>query len=174
LVGAEDAIAVQVGGASGRMVNPSEYGKKLCYDELATGGSIMVFGPGRDVLKVAHAFMEFFCEESCGYCTPCRVGNRLLLRGLEKVISGKAEPSDIAYLEQLGKTVKTASRCGLGQTSPNPVLTTIQNFRQEYERRVARNESGLQPGFDLAGALQDAETIAKRKSIHVGNQKGTA
>ncbi|MBN1653054.1 MAG: NAD(P)H-dependent oxidoreductase subunit E [Deltaproteobacteria bacterium] len=169
IVGAEDAIAVQVGGASGRMVNPSEYGKKLCFDELATGGSIMVFGPGRDVIKVARAFMEFFCEESCGYCTPCRVGNRLLKQGLERFIRGMAEPSDIEYLEQLGKTVKTMSRCGLGQTSANPVLSTLQSFRSEYERRVVKNTSGLQPSFDIVKALRDSETIVKRKSVHVGH-----
>jgi [NiFe] hydrogenase diaphorase moiety large subunit len=169
IVGASDAIAVQVGGASGRMVNSSDYDKKLCFDELATGGSIMVFGPGRDVLKIADAFMEFFCEESCGYCTPCRVGNRLLKKGLEKIINGMGEPSDIAYLEELGKAIKTSSRCGLGQTSANPVLTTLQNFRSEYERRVKKNTSGLQPTFNLSKAVQAAESIAKRKSVHAGH-----
>jgi [NiFe] hydrogenase diaphorase moiety large subunit len=169
VAGATDAIAVQMGGASGRMVGPAEYDKKLCYDELATGGSIMVFGPGRDLLKVAHAFTEFFCEESCGYCTPCRVGNRLLKQGLEKVINGQAEPDDLAYLEQLGKTIKTTSRCGLGQTSANPVLTTLQNFRSEYERRVKKNASGLQPTFDLSKAVRAAEEISNRKSVQVGH-----
>jgi len=71
-VGATDAQAVQVGGASGRMIGRSEFGRKLCYDDLATGGSVMVFGAQRDVLAIAHAFMEFFVEESCGYCTPCK------------------------------------------------------------------------------------------------------
>lgn len=168
-VGAADAIAVQVGGASGRMVAPADYDKKICFDDLATGGSIMVFGPGRDVLKIADAFMEFFCEESCGYCTPCRVGNKLLKQGLEKVINGQADPADIAYLEELGKTIKSTSRCGLGQTSANPVLSTLQNFRSEYDRRVKKNVSGLQPTFDINQAVRAAEEISKRKSVQVGH-----
>ena len=82
LVGALDAVAVQVGGASGQMVGADEYDRTLCYDDLPTGGSIMVFGERRDPLEVVHAFMEFFVDESCGYCTPCRVGNVLLQKGL--------------------------------------------------------------------------------------------
>jgi len=169
MVGSNDAIAVQMGGASGRMLSPADYDKKLCFDDLATGGSIMVFGPGRDVLKIAHAFMEFFCEESCGYCTPCRVGNALLKRGLEKVINGFASKDDLAYLEQTGKMVKASSRCGLGQTSANPILSTLQNFRSEYERRIISDKSGIQPMFDLRKAVQDAEAIANRKSVHAGH-----
>ncbi|HQL54366.1 MAG TPA: NAD(P)H-dependent oxidoreductase subunit E, partial [Phycisphaerae bacterium] len=74
LCGGEDALAVQVGGASGQMVAREEFNRTICYDDLATGGSVMVFGPERNVLEVAQKFMEFFIEESCGYCTPCRVG----------------------------------------------------------------------------------------------------
>ena len=69
--GAEDAIAVQIGGPSGQMICPDKYDRTICYDDLATGGSVMVFGPERDILEVAEYFMEFFVEESCGYCTPC-------------------------------------------------------------------------------------------------------
>ena len=95
LAGAEDAIAVQVGGASGQMVAREEFGRTICYDDLATGGSIMVFGPERNVLEVAEKFMDFFVEESCGYCTPCRVGNVLLKQRLERIIAGKGEPADV-------------------------------------------------------------------------------
>jgi len=165
-VGAEDAVAVQVGGPSGQMVGPDDFDRTICYDDLATGGSVIVFGARRDLLEMASRFMGFFVEESCGYCTPCRVGNLLLKKRLDKVLAGKGEPGDLEYLEQLGQTVKTASRCGLGQTSANPVLTTLKNFRGLYERKVSKAADGLQPGFDIRSAVAAAEAIAGRKSVH--------
>jgi [NiFe] hydrogenase diaphorase moiety large subunit len=172
-VGATDTIAVQVGGASGRMIGPSEFGRKLCYDDLATGGSVMVFGKGRDVLAIAHSFMEFFVEESCGYCTPCRVGTRLLQERLGRFLTGSAAPEDIDYLEKTGKSVKTASRCGLGQTAANPVLGTIQSFRKEYEGRVKSNGTVFLPSFDPSKAVAAGAGLAGHDSLHFGTQKGT-
>ena len=171
-VGATDAQAVQVGGASGRMIGPAEFGRKLCYDDLATGGSVMVFGAQRDVLAIAHAFMEFFVEESCGYCTPCRVGTSLLCERLGRFLAGNADLADIDYLEKTGKSVKTASRCGLGQTAANPVLGTIQSFRKEYERRVKRNGSMFLSSFDPGKAVALAAGIAGHGSEYFGTQKG--
>jgi [NiFe] hydrogenase diaphorase moiety large subunit len=110
--------------------------------------------------------MEFFIEESCGYCTPCRVGNVLLKSRLDRIIAGLGEPGDLEYLQQLAETVKTASRCGLGQTSPNPVLSTLEHFRELYEAKVRPAEDGRQRAFDLSDALADAESIAGRKSVH--------
>jgi [NiFe] hydrogenase diaphorase moiety large subunit len=173
-VGATGTIAVQVGGASGRMIGPSEFGRPFCFDHLATGGSVMVFGPGRDLLAISQAFMEFFVEESCGYCTPCRAGTRLLHDRLGRFLAGKAELADIDYLEKTGKIVKTASRCGLGQTAANPVLGTIQSFRKDYERRVTSNGSAFVPSFDPAKAVAAASILAGRSSEHFGNQKGGA
>jgi len=164
--GAVDAAAVLVGGPSGQMIGPADFERRICFDDLATGGSIVVFGSSRDLLEVVRSYMEFFVEESCGYCTPCRVGNRLLLKGIEKICSGRGEPEDIPYLESLGATVKLMSRCGLGQTSPNPVLTTIKNFRGLYERSLRKSEDGLQPSFDIKAALVAAESITGRKSAH--------
>ena len=163
--GAEDAIAVQVGGPSGQIVGPKDYGRKICFDDLATGGSIMTFGPKRDVLKTAHCFMEFFIDESCGYCTPCRVGNVLLKERLEKIMQGRGEPDDLDYLQQLGMTVKTASRCGLGQTSANPILTSLANFRPQYEALVKADKDGFKRSFDVKAALRDAEQAAGHTSV---------
>jgi [NiFe] hydrogenase diaphorase moiety large subunit len=165
-VGAEDAIAVQVGGACGITVSPADFDKQICYDHLATGGSVMVFGPGRNLLELAHSFMDFFEEESCGYCTPCRVGNTLLKRRLEYVMNGKGTPEDLVYMETLGNTIRNTSRCGLGQTSANPVLTTLKNFRSLYDSLVKPSEDGLQPSFDLGKAVGLSESIVGRKSIH--------
>jgi [NiFe] hydrogenase diaphorase moiety large subunit len=86
---------VQVGGPSGVCVDKSKFGQRICYDDLATGGSIIVIGPDRDLFEVVHNFMEFFEEESCGWCTPCRVGNQILLHKLEKVMSGHGTETDL-------------------------------------------------------------------------------
>jgi [NiFe] hydrogenase diaphorase moiety large subunit len=171
-VGATDAQAVQIGGASGRMIGPAEFGRKLCFDDLATGGSVMVFGAQRDVLAIANAFMEFFVEESCGYCTPCRVGTSLLRERLGRFLAGNADLADIDYLEKTGKSVKTASRCGLGQTAANPVLGTIQSFRKEYERRVKSNGSVFLSSFDPSKAVAVAAGMAGHGSQYFGTQKG--
>lgn len=161
-VGAGDAAAVQVGGPSGRMVGPDDYGRAICYDDLATGGSIMVFGPKRDLLEVVEAFMGFFVDESCGYCTPCRVGNVLLKKAVEKVRAGKASETDLEYIQGLCRTVKKASRCGLGQTSPNPVASTLANFAPLYRGRLVQVEAGRRPEFDLEESVRPAATIVGR------------
>jgi len=166
MVGAKDAIAVQVGGPSGQLVGPQDFEKTICYDDLATGGSVMVFGSDRNILEIVDYFMDFFVEESCGYCTPCRVGNVLLKERIEKIIQGKGEPADLDYLQQLGETIKMASRCGLGQTSPNPVLTTLKNFRGHYDALVKESKDGMQSSFDIRAALGDAAAIAGRESVH--------
>jgi [NiFe] hydrogenase diaphorase moiety large subunit len=173
--GGEDAIAVQVGGPSGQMVGPDDYDRIICYEDLSTGGSMMVFGPGRDVVSIARAFMEFFEEESCGYCTPCRVGNVLLKDGLDRVLDGRGEPDDLVQFEAIGAVMKSTSRCGLGQTSANPVLSTMKNFPAAYESRVTADPNGFRRSFDLKAEVAEAEGIAGRSSTHTGDgQEGGA
>ena len=164
-VGAEDAQAVLVGGPSGQFISPREYEKTISNEDLGTGGSIVVFGPKADILKVANEYMEFFVEESCGYCTPCRVGNVLLKEGLERIINSRGEASDLDYLEELGATIKATSRCGLGQTSPNPILSTLKNLREKYEALLQKNDKKANLSFDIKNALKDSEEIAGRKSV---------
>ncbi len=162
MVGGGDAQAVQVGGPSGTCLSPAGFGRKICFSDLATGGSVIVFGPGRDILEAVGSFMEFFVEESCGWCTPCRAGNVLLKRKFEKVVAGRGAARDLKELEAWGKLVKATSRCGLGQTSPNPILTTLQNFRGLYEAKI-RKGADFVPDFDLAEALQDGCSAAGRQ-----------
>lgn len=165
LCGGEEVKAVQVGGPSGTMIGPADFGRTICYDDLATGGSIMVFGPERDLIDIVHQFMEFFVEESCGYCTPCRVGNVLLKQAVEKVLAGQATHAHLEYMQELGETIKTMSRCGLGQTSANPVLTTLKNFRASWECRCVSESHGLEPSFDIRKAVATAEGLVGRKSV---------
>jgi len=165
MVGAEDAQAVQMGGPAGQMVAPGEFQRTICYDDLATGGSVMVFGPNRDILKVALKFMEFFLEESCGYCTPCRVGTVLMKQKLEGILGGRGGIGDLEYLQELGSTMKLTSRCGLGQTAANPVLTTIQAFRPAYETLLRkRTDEPCLASFDIRAALQESEKLAGRST----------
>ncbi len=167
LCGAEDVQAVQIGGPSGRLVGKDRMDDQICYDHLATGGSLMVFNSSRNIIQKVLHFMEFFEEESCGYCTPCRVGNVLLREKIEAIVKGEGEPADILYLKTLGETVKTCSRCGLGQTSPNPVLTSLESFQDVYEAAIKpAPEDGSEPEFDIRSALCPAEAIAGRPSSH--------
>jgi [NiFe] hydrogenase diaphorase moiety large subunit len=167
----EDAFAVQVGGPSGRMVGESEFDRAICFDDLATGGAMMVFGRHRNVVEIAREFTRFFAHESCGFCTPCRVGNVLLEERLERVLAGRAEASDLDYLEELGKSVKTTSRCGLGQTSPHPVLSTLENFRGEYEKLLIEPRDGQLATFDIHAALGEARSLTGRDSVHFAQER---
>jgi [NiFe] hydrogenase diaphorase moiety large subunit len=162
LAGGLDAGAVQVGGPSGQLVTPGEFERRICFDDLATGGSIMVFSRRRDVLYIASKFLGFFAEESCGFCTPCRVGNVLLKERIDRIRAGHGENADLAYLRDLATTVKTTSRCGLGQTSPNTVLGTIEKFPNAYRVHMGATGNGDVPWFDLAAATVEARKIVRR------------
>jgi [NiFe] hydrogenase diaphorase moiety large subunit len=163
-----DASAVLVGGPSGQFVGPDMFDRAICYDDLSTGGAICVFGPDRDLLEIISTYMEFFIDESCGYCTPCRVGNVLIKRTLDTIMAGRGERSDLDELTALCKTVKATSRCGLGQTSPNPVLTALERFRPAFEARISASPPhGRRRSFDLSGSVREAEGLAGRSSVHV-------
>jgi [NiFe] hydrogenase diaphorase moiety large subunit len=159
MCGAERTFGVQVGGASGQMVGSGEFDRRFCFDDLATGGSVMVFNTLRDPVGIAAKFMEFFVEESCGYCTPCRVGNLLLKERLDRLLAGRGEPGDLEYIEELAETIAATSRCGLGQTAPNPVLSTLRNFRPAYERLLRSSGSHSPRRFDLRAALSGARRL---------------
>ena len=172
LASGEGAIAVQISGPAGKLVPPHDFDHEISFDDLPTGGSIIIFGSGRDLLEIVDAFMAFFIEESCGYCTPCRVGNVLLRQRLGQIRKKQAEPSDLDYLRDLGRSIKATSRCGLGETSPNCILSSLENFPELYEQLVSPSTDGLKRTFDLAAAVSEAEAIAGRESIHAhaGNE----
>jgi [NiFe] hydrogenase diaphorase moiety large subunit len=134
-VGGEGAKAVQVGGASGHCVPASEFGRTIAFEDVSTGGSIIVFGPGRDMLEVARNFLEFFSEESCGQCTPCRDGNPKLLECVEMLENGICSAQYLNDICGLGETMQLASKCGLGQSSPNAFLSIVKHFRNELMGR---------------------------------------
>jgi len=131
IVGAKDTKAVQIGGASGICIPKSQFDRILGYEDAATGGSIIIFNESRSMLKVLKNFMEFFVDESCGQCTPCRIGNIKLLEGIEKIEKEDFTISYIDNLKDLGRTMQVASKCGLGQSSPNSFISILENFNDE-------------------------------------------
>jgi [NiFe] hydrogenase diaphorase moiety large subunit len=136
-VGGQDAKAVQVGGASGVCIPRADFGRSIAFEDVPTGGSIIVFGPQRDMLAVAHNFLEFFVDESCGQCTPCRLGNPKLLEGVERLRDGTCSMGYLAELLALSETMQVASKCGLGQTSSSAFVSIVRNFSEEIMGRTA-------------------------------------
>lgn len=134
--------AVQTGGPSGGCIPASLMDIPVDYDNLISIGSMIgsggmiVMDEDNCMVDIAKFFLEFTVDESCGKCTPCRVGNRRMLEILEKITSGNGELEDLDRLEALCYYIKENSLCGLGQTSPNPVLSTLRYFRDEYEAHV--------------------------------------
>jgi len=131
IVGAENTKAVQIGGASGFCYPKSQFDRKLAYEDASTGGSVIIINENRNMLSVLKNFMEFFVEESCGQCTPCRIGNTKLLEGIEMIEKGDHTFSYINKLIDLGRTMQVASKCGLGQSSPNSFISVLENFKDE-------------------------------------------
>ncbi len=134
--------AVQLGGPSGGCVPEQYLDIPVDYEEIAKVGAIMgsggviVMDHETCMVDMARFFMDFVQDESCGKCTPCREGTRRLLEILEKLCEGRGEPGDLETLEELSRIIKESSLCGLGQTGPNPVLSTLRYFREEYEAHI--------------------------------------
>ncbi len=134
--------AVQTGGPSGGCIPEQNLDIAVDFDELARVGSIMgsgglvVMDEDDCMVDIARYFMDFTVSESCGKCTPCRVGNKRVLEILEKIVSGNGEKADLAYLDELSIIIRDTSLCGLGQTAPNPVLSTLRYFMDEYLAHV--------------------------------------
>lgn len=134
--------AVQIGGPSGGCIPASMGELKIDYDEITRTGAIMgsggliVLDETTCMVDLAKFFLNFTQNESCGKCTFCRIGTKRMLEILERITEGNGKPSDIDLLMELGNKIKSNSLCGLGQTAPNPVLTTINYFREEYEAHI--------------------------------------
>lgn len=134
--------AVQLGGPSGGCLTPDHLETPIDYDSLIAAGAMMgsggvvVMDETNCMVNVAHFFLTFTQRESCGKCIPCRIGTKTMLDILKRIITGEGREEDIELLLELGQDIKTASLCGLGQTAPNPVLTTIKYFRHEYEAHI--------------------------------------
>jgi [NiFe] hydrogenase diaphorase moiety large subunit len=158
--GAKDTQAVQVGGPSGVCLSASEFGRRVGFEDVPTAGAFMVFDRSRDMFEVARNFAHFFAHESCGFCTPCRVGNELVVRRLDKLQRGHGSSQDIDELHELDKLMHGATHCGLGAAACNPLRDTITKFRPAYEKHL--KSLHFVPGFDLDAELSQARLATAR------------
>ena len=160
----ENIQAVQVGGPSGACIGPEEFGRILGYEDLATGGSLIIIGTYRDLLKdVVLNFMEFFVDESCGSCAPCRILTVIFRDKLKKIIEGRGVKQDLEEIRSWAPVSKL-NRCGLGQAALNPILSTLKNFPELYESRIQKNKAYDQ-GFDLNHAVRESIEITGRNAF---------
>ncbi|MCK6547841.1 NAD(P)H-dependent oxidoreductase subunit E [Myxococcota bacterium] len=156
--GAEEPLAIQVGGPSGTLISRAELDRRLCFEDLPTVGTLMVFGPRRNLFDVVRNFVEFFQHESCGLCTPCRVGTTLLRQTTDRFAARVGSPLDLQRVRELAKLMKTASHCGLGQTAPNPLSDAIQKFPDLFEDRMCTTDAA--PAFDIERETVQARALA--------------
>ena len=138
--------AIQTGGPSGGCLTKDDLDAAIDYDNLVAKGSMMgsggaiVMDEDNCMVDVAKFYMEFICDESCGKCSPCRIGTKRMLEILTKITEGKGTMDDLAALEELAANVKSNSLCGLGQTAPNPILSTLAHFKNEYLAHIEKKE----------------------------------
>lgn len=158
--GANDPYAVQVSGPSGTLISWKEFDRRIAFEDLPTAGAFMVFQRKRDPFQIALNFVHFFAHESCGFCTPCRVGTELQKKIMDKIAGGHGTASDLEEMRSLGHILKTMSHCGLGSSAANPVLDTLEKFPDVYERKL--KALAFEPAFDLDGALETARKITGR------------
>ncbi|MCP5278863.1 MAG: NAD(P)H-dependent oxidoreductase subunit E [Thiobacillus sp.] len=158
--GAENTQAVQISGPSGVCIAADEFDRRIAFEDLPTAGAFTVFDHSRDMFEVARNYTHFFAHESCGFCTPCRVGTAMLRNTMDKIASGHGTPCDLREIERLDKVLQMSAHCGLGHTACNPTLDTVKRFRPAYERRLKSLE--FEPAFDLDGALARARQMTGR------------
>ena len=162
-LGGKPFKAVQTGGPSGGCIPESALDLPVDYDSLAAAGSIMgsggmiVIDEETCIVDLARYFIAFTKSESCGKCAPCRLGLWQMHKILDDMCEGRASEDDLALVERIARAVKVASLCGLGQTAPNPVLTTLQHFRDEYEAHVREGRCPAGACKSLANYTIDAE-----------------
>jgi NADH-quinone oxidoreductase subunit F/NADP-reducing hydrogenase subunit HndC len=138
LAGGKYIKAVQVGGASGRVIPAAKLDITLAFESACVGaGAVMVFNDTRSAIELARQNSEFFAEESCGKCVPCREGTRVMLHLLSRIARGDGKKKDLGILKELSETMMLASLCGLGQAAPNSVVDTLEYFNSEYQESIA-------------------------------------
>lgn len=158
--GAARTQAVQVGGPSGTLLSASELHRRIAFEDVPSAGAFMVFDETRDMLQVVENFTRFFAHESCGFCTPCRVGTTLNAQMMRRIVDGKGSRRDMKDLVNVSQLMKSASHCGLGTTAANPIIEALAKFRPAFDSRLRSRE--FLPTFDLDEALAPAREATAR------------
>ncbi|WP_237572399.1 NAD(P)H-dependent oxidoreductase subunit E [Mycolicibacterium lacusdiani] len=154
MAGAHDAHAVQISGPSGECLSvQSDGARRIAYEDVACNGAVTVFDTTRDLLDCVRDYTRFFADESCGICVPCRAGTVDLHAKVELVLAGNGVQWDLDDMARLGALLQATSRCGLGVTAPNPILSTLEAFPEIYRRRLRTQEHALLASFDPDVAL---------------------
>ncbi len=162
MVGATKPMAVQISGPSGECVSVAKDGdRQICYGDLSCNGSFMIFDQSRNLLDIVKQFMDFFVEESCGICTPCRAGGVDMRTKIERVIDGRACQQDLDECVSWGALMRATSRCGLGTTAAKPILTTLDKFPELYAEKLNKTEHLLLPSFNLEEAIGEYDNAYK-------------
>ena len=160
---ADDPYYIQVSGPSGECISMKEKFRRismldlLARKDIRCGGSFMIFNQQRDLVKVLMNFAEFFKQESCGICTPCRAGNFIIQRKLERLDNGLAIESDLQELKSWGIIMKSTSRCGLGKTATNGLINAMDKFHDYFAKKLDKEYNGLNRKFDMEAATKDYE-----------------
>ncbi len=136
LAGARKVKAVQIGGATGRIVPATMLDTPLSFETILGAGAITVYDESRDMVDIVYRTLQFLAEESCGECSPCREGTKVTVGILEKFAQGNGSEKDFKLLGELSSTMMLASLCGLGQAATIPVMDSLQHFKAEYEQRI--------------------------------------
>jgi [NiFe] hydrogenase diaphorase moiety large subunit len=158
--GARRPQAVQVSGPSGTLIDASDFDRRIAFEDLPTAGAFMVFDETRDMFDVVRNFVHFFAHESCGFCTPCRVGTAMMKNVIDKIHAGRGAQHDLEEIGKLQKVMHLAAHCGLGHTACNPLRDVMQRFRPAIQRRLKSLD--FEPAFDLDGALAMARQMTGR------------
>ena len=154
---ADDPYFIQVSGPSGECISANDQPRVLSKEDVRCGGAFMVFSKHRDILQILINFADFFKEESCGVCTPCRAGNFIIRRKLEKIRLGLGNAQDYQDMRQWGKIMEMASRCGLGKMATNSLTKALDAFPEYFEQKIAAESGPRYKEFDLEHAVADYE-----------------
>lgn len=155
--GGQQAQAVQLSGAAGSLVLSRDFNHELSFEDLASGGSFMVIGPERNLMDIAENFARFFKHESCGFCTPCRVGTSLLVDSIERFRAGNANANDITQLEQILNLMQVSSFCGLGCSAPTFFLNLLHNSPHVFKELIQSDNEN--PEFNLDATLSESRQL---------------
>ena len=158
--GARDTQMITTAGAAGNCLSANEFHRCIAFEDVPTGGSIMVFDHTRDPFDVARNFAHFFAHESCGFCTPCRVGTAVNARLIDKLDRGQGSPYDLEEMDRMHALMQGASHCGLGNTASLVLQDLRQKFGPAFARRL--HSQSYEPAFDLDAALSQSRRITGR------------
>jgi [NiFe] hydrogenase diaphorase moiety large subunit len=158
--GAQSTQAVQVAGAAGQCIPASEFERRIAFEDIPTGGSFMVFNSQRSVLDMVCNFTQFFAHESCGFCTPCRVGTALLRDLVDKVYRRHGTRADLEQIRNIAEVMQDASHCGLGHTATLTLVESLNKFHEQWDARL--QQISFEPAFDLEGSLEEARQLSGR------------